>query len=162
MLYLFRVDERLVSHCRCRSAPIALPRQAECPWCGCGWLFTCLNCGKAFTFAIAKQTRVTLEEYAQRDLGKDVSSSELVAWTRYMRQLLRDIGVDRTYVYFDGRVVDASASEVTFRGIYARHSLGCVPQTEALRDKSVVSDLLRNPDYWNHYRIAERPAGRTR
>ena len=47
---------------------IAAPVQMESPWNGEGWLFTCLNCRKNFTFARAVEVEESMEELAALDL----------------------------------------------------------------------------------------------
>ncbi len=68
-LYLVKADDRLHSTCRCAQGLAGFPIQADCPWCGCGWLFTCTRCGKPFTFARAEWIPVDLEAIARLNLG---------------------------------------------------------------------------------------------
>ena len=39
-IYLEKDNDQLVSFCSCEPAYITYPPQLDCPWCGCGWLFT--------------------------------------------------------------------------------------------------------------------------
>jgi hypothetical protein len=68
LIYLQKDNDDLVSHCRCREAFISYPPQMDCPWCGCGWLFSCIKCRKAFTFARAVEVNDSWEELACRDI----------------------------------------------------------------------------------------------
>jgi hypothetical protein len=69
-LYLAKANDDLVSHCRCArpDALISSPCQMDCPWCGCGWLFICSRCRKAFTFAQAVEVNETWEQTADRTI----------------------------------------------------------------------------------------------
>src|SRR6266566_1407987 len=62
MIYLRKANDNLVSHCKCDEAYISAPSQMDCPWCGCGWLFTCSHCRKAFTFAEAVEGDFALDQ----------------------------------------------------------------------------------------------------
>jgi hypothetical protein len=48
---LKKANGDLVSFCRWGDVHITYPPQLSCPWCGCVWLFACIACRKAFTFA---------------------------------------------------------------------------------------------------------------
>jgi hypothetical protein len=69
-LYLQKANDDFVSHCRCHrgDALISSPAQMDCPWCGCGWLFTCGVCRKAFAFAEGVEINESWEETAERDV----------------------------------------------------------------------------------------------
>jgi hypothetical protein len=67
-IYLKKANDELVSHCRCAEALITFPPQMDCPWCGCGWLFTCIECRRAFAFAEGIVVDELWEETAARDL----------------------------------------------------------------------------------------------
>lgn len=43
-IYLIKDNDDLCSHCACETAYITFPPQMDCPWCGCGWLFSCTAC----------------------------------------------------------------------------------------------------------------------
>src|SRR5262249_18861030 len=59
-VYLRKANNDLVSHCACAQADalVTAPSQMDCPWCGCGWLFICSRCRKAFTFAERAHARL--------------------------------------------------------------------------------------------------------
>jgi len=158
-IYLQKDNDELVSHCRCKSALITFPPQMDCPWCGCGWLFTCIHCRKAFTFARGVEIAETWEETARRDLvgrrGPEPSTEDVDRWVEAMEELLKDVRVGRQYVAFDGWMIDTADTEVRIKGWHARHELDFVPQVKALRDASVLRDILGNPRYWGE-RALER------
>jgi len=156
MIYLRKANDDLISHCRCAEAYIAAPRQMDCPWCGCGWLFPCSVCRKSFTFAEAVEVDFTLEEMARRDIqgneqsNKEPSKDRIQEWVEFMELILRGIEVGRRYVYFDTYVIPTDADGVQLEGLHSKHDLAVVPQVEALRDRSIVEGLLCNPDYWRN------------
>src|SRR5438046_1427339 len=97
MIYLRKANSDLIVHCKCGSGYISAPGQMDCPWCGCGWLFTCIDCRKAFTFAEAVEVDFTLEEMAQRDRtpfarsGTELPAREISDWVEFMRFFLREV-----------------------------------------------------------------------
>ena len=46
IVYLKKASNELISHCGCEESRISYPAQMDCPWCGCGWLFSCITCRK--------------------------------------------------------------------------------------------------------------------
>jgi hypothetical protein len=77
-VYLCKDNDDLISHCTCREALVAPPGQADCPWCGCGWLFSCLSCRKAFTFARAVPGQKDLEMIVREHLCRLVHTWDIV------------------------------------------------------------------------------------
>jgi hypothetical protein len=153
-LYLRKANDELISHCRCspNDALIGAPGQLDCPWCGCGWLFVCRSCRKAFTFAEAVEIEEPWEETATRCLrgfwGRDPEPGEVEQWIGCMQILLKDIRPGNRYVYFDGWIVPTKADGITVEGWHSRHDLAVVPQVEALRDRRIIPELLAAPGYW--------------
>jgi hypothetical protein len=158
-IYLAKANNDVVSHCQCAEALITYPPQLDCPWCGCGWLFTCIECRKAFTFAKGVIVEESWEQTAMRDLRTwqedDGSVSpwapeggEVAKWIEVMKDLLSEVRVGEQYVCLDGLIIPTNATSVRFEGWHSRHDLPFVPQVQALRDRSVVSSLLSNPEYW--------------
>lgn len=151
-IYLLKDNDDLVSHCECERAYITFPPQLDCPWCGCGWLFTCIDCRKAFTFARAVNVEESLNELAIRDLEgrwhKPPSDEDIEQWVAAMEQLLANVEVQEQYVCFDGLFLPTSLGAVRFQGWHASHDLEFVPQVAALDDYFVREDILTNVDYW--------------
>jgi hypothetical protein len=160
-IYLAKANNKLVSHCRCAEALITFPPQMDCPWCGCGWLFTCIVCGKAFTFAKGVAVSEPWEETAKRDLRnrwrKEPTLDQVSEWVDFMKELLSDVRVGEEYVCLDGMIIPTTATSVRFEGWHSRHNLAFVPQVIALKDPSVMRSLLGAPSYWE--RTAVEPAG---
>lgn len=153
-LYLRKANDDFISHCRCdkTDALISSPGQMDCPWCGCGWLFICSRCGKAFTFAEAVHVDESWEESAKRRVRfffkREPEPGEAKEWGEFMRTLLKDIRLGEEYVYLDGWVIPTTAGEVHIEGSHSRHDLEFVPQVAALDDPEVNTKLLSSPDYW--------------
>ena len=159
-VYLAKANDALVSFCSCQRAYIAYPSQLDCPWCGCGWLFACASCRMAFTFALGVEVDETWEQLARRDLvGLGIgepSSEDINGWVEAVPSMLQEVEVGRLYVWFDGMILPIDAGGVNLRGYYARHRHGFVPQMAALRDKSVVENILSNEQYWRSNAVGPR------
>ncbi len=140
IVYLARDGADLVCRCTCSFAAVAYPVQANCPWCGCGWLFTCIDCRQPFAFARGVVVDDSWEELARHDLiklgGREPSPHLVRKHAEAMRALLAGVRVGRRYVYVNGVVAPADAVAVHFTGRHAGHDLDFVPQVEALKDRS--------------------------
>jgi len=153
-IYLRKANDDLISFCMCDKAEalISEPGQMDCPWCGCGWLFTCMKCRKAFTFAEGFEVGKSWEDLADRDIRGFYEHApeprETQAWTASMKSLLQDAQVGEQYVYFDGHVIPRSAESVHFVGWNSKHELGFLPHVAALEDPEILDGLLRSVDYW--------------
>ena len=106
IIYLVKDNDDLVSHCDCEVAHITFPPQMGCPWCGCGWLFTCIECRKAFTFARGVELDTSWQGLAIRDLTnrwhEQPEAEEIEQWIAAMQELLADVQVGNRYVCLDG------------------------------------------------------------
>src|SRR6266853_1943870 len=113
-----------------------------CAGFGCGWLFVCPTCRKAFTFARAEEVALTWEELAHKDLdgkwGRQPSSKETKEWISFMKILLKDLKIGEEYVYIDGWVWPTDSTNTRFDGWHAHHELVHVPQFAALTDRSAL------------------------
>ncbi len=151
-VYLVKDSDDLVSHCHCKEAHITFPPQMGCPWCGCGWLFTCIECRKAFTFARGVEVNETWEETARRDLtnrwNAKPSKREVTSWVLAMQELLADVEVGKKYVCLDGAIIPADVDELDIEGWHSHHEFAFVPQVAALTDRSIIDNYLANREYW--------------
>lgn len=151
-IYLRKACDDVVSHCSCGDGRVTFPPQMDCPWCGCGWLFTCITCRKAFTFAEGFETDATWEELARDDISggwhHEPSDEDVSAWVDAMQQILADVEPGRRYVILDGAVIPVDSAGVEFDGLHSHHDLDSLPQVDALSDSSVIPKLLANPEYW--------------
>ena len=160
IICLTKDNDDLVCHCTCRDAAIAYPGQLACAWCGSGWLFICIDCGKTFTFARGIEIDDSWEVLARHDLigfgGKEPSPHHIQERAEAMRALLADVKVGQRYVYLDGVIIPADAASVHFTGWHARHDLDYVPQVKAVEDKAVIAEVLCNPRYWEENAVARK------
>jgi hypothetical protein len=151
-LYLVKDSDTLISYCRCKNALIGHPAQMDCPWCGCGWLFNCLECTLAFSFARAIEITEPWESLAHRNLtkifGRKPTLEQIEDWCETMQDLHADVEYGERYVNLDGYFIPADSPEIAIDGWYARHELPFVPQVEALSDTEVIDVILANPQYW--------------
>ena len=153
IVYLTKADDRLVSHCACADVLVTYPSQAACPWCGCGWLFSCMSCRKAFTFARGVEIDATWEALGHRDLtrwsGEEPDDDEMRYWVETMRGMLAAVEVGGTYVCLDGTVIPIETSRVAFEGWHSRHAFDFVPHLRALTDVRVREEVLSSRSYWH-------------
>src|SRR5437868_4230473 len=105
--YLRKANDDFVSHCKCNKvdALISSPGQMDCPWYGCGWLFVCNQCRRAFTFAEAVEVEESWEVTADRSIRgrfqRPPEPGEVEEWIGFMKILLDGIETGQKYVYFD-------------------------------------------------------------
>ncbi|MEZ0386208.1 MAG: hypothetical protein ACAI34_04010 [Verrucomicrobium sp.] len=152
--YLRRANDDLISFCTCGDGRVTFPSQMNCPWCGCGWLFTCITCGKAFTIAEGVKLDTTWEQLAAEDLKgrwKDEPVEEdIEVWIGVMKGTLADIVPGKKYVILDGNVLPVDARDVVFDGWHAHHEFETLPHAQALalNDASVLDIQLGSMEYW--------------
>jgi hypothetical protein len=151
IIYLAKENDDLCSHCSCETAYITFPPQMDCPWCGCGWLFSCITCRKAFTFARGVEVDESWDELARRDLAawhRPPTDEDVEEWIKAMKALLSKVEVGKQYICLDGYIIPTDASGVRFRGWHSEHDLDFVPQVAALDDYFVMENILSSVDYW--------------
>jgi hypothetical protein len=150
---LVKANNDLISHCAC-AAPIATTGQADCPWCGCGWLFTCVDCRKAFTFAKVALTDTSPVDLVRRDLtalglsAEEIDGDELAAEAEWMTDELDRLNVGDICVFMDGNILSVAEADIEIEGWFAKHSFDVLPQVAALSDPSVLDKTLKSLDYW--------------
>jgi hypothetical protein len=131
IIHLVKVNDDLVSHCKCEQGIVGDPGQLDCLWCGCGWLFSCSKCRKAFSFAIAVEIDKTWEELATEDLysyNKQTPDDDSVAdWIKNMKAMTEHIELGQSYVYLDGCFIPAEEENFQFTGHKTEHHLSKVP-----------------------------------
>lgn len=168
MLYLQKSNQDGVCWCSCKVNPETLAgfatipglAQGDCPWCGCGWLFSCISCRKAFTFARTTHVDKTPEDIARLDLSgfldrplEDSDTSMVISSVDTLSHLSLDDGA--AYAILDTRPVMLSRGPVRFMGLYGYHDLPELPQ---LKWKPRLLDTVYNPlattTYWRAARRA--------
>ena len=91
---LRRADDQGSGLCFCVcpvEETLAYTGQKDCPWCGCGWLWSCYRCGKAFSVAqdgagnrwcVIDEVAVPVEDAPQMtELGREALACA-AAWRR--------------------------------------------------------------------------------
>ena len=151
--FIFKANNNVLSHCTCEDEPAMSGGQADCPWCGCGWLISCSKCAKSFTFAEVRETNISLEILARREAvrrgkGDMISSDNIAKWVTSMTTLLAPFDTGQKLVYLDGRYFPVDAHNINFKGIYAEHKFSVLPHYEALDDASILESILGSPTYW--------------
>ena len=157
-VYLKKANDSVISHCKCIGALITFPPQMDCPWCGCGWLFTCVECRKAFTFAVGVALDEPLEAIGRRDLrnrGEEPSDADVRDWVAAMRELIHEVKPGELYVCIDGRIIPAGTEQIAFDGWAARHDLSRPPQVLAINDPQILRHTLSDPEYWKKRWLSE-------
>lgn len=150
--YLKKVNDDLISFCSCGDGRVTFPAQMDCPWCGCGWLFSCITCRKAFTFAEGVEIETSWPDLARDDIrnhwNEEPSEEDVDSWVEAMKEILAEVRVGEHYVIVDGLVIPVDSSELKFEGWAARHDFKELPQIRALADKAVLEERLANREYW--------------
>ena len=145
--------KHLINYCACEGLAIASAfDQWDSPWRGTGWLFTCIDCCKAFTIATVVDASESYENLAQRALRRFFVGGppvdHLVPWYVEEMKLLETLELGEQYAYFDGLAVRVKDGCVYGDGIKRPHDLPFVPQIEALEDPTIKEQILCNQWYW--------------
>ena len=151
--FLFKANNDVLSHCECEGEPAMSTGQLDCPWCGCGWLITCSKCQKAFTYAVIKETDLSMVEIGVREvesrgLTDSVTQEEIEEWAEAMSEDLDRFEVGDIVVYLDGEYLSLQATDVSFDGYYAHHDFDKLPHALALNNPDVLSDTFSDAKYW--------------
>jgi hypothetical protein len=157
--YLKKANDDLISFCTCGDGRVTFPAQISCPWCGCGWLFTCITCRKAFTFAEGVEIEGTWEEIARGDirnkLKEEPSEEDVASWIEAMKETLANVRAGQRYVIIDGSVIHVDATNIRFEGWAAHHEFSTVPQVRALTNRAILEEQLSNRGYWSSNALPE-------
>lgn len=155
--YLAKSSQDGVCHCTCKEALISSPGQLDCPWCGCGWLYTCIECRKAFTFARCLEVAASYEELARRDIQarnqrKPVSAFEIRAWIRSMEDVVSGLKPGTEYAYLDGSFCPID-EPVEFDGWHSHHFLQVLPHREYRREPAKLKGFFSRKEYWLNSKV---------
>ncbi|UEG61317.1 hypothetical protein [Stutzerimonas chloritidismutans] len=157
IIYLVKKNDELISHCNCEESLVGAPGQLDCPWCGCGWLFSCTKCRKAFTFATGVELEKTWDEIAKEDLfgysKKEPSEEEITEWIDLMKEMMEHIEPGRNYIYLDGHFIPVDQGRFEAEGWHAKHDFPEPPQVTAIADLQIIDAVLANREYWDGAKI---------
>lgn len=128
----------------------------DCPWCGCGYLFSCLSCGKAFTFARCEEVGLEAEDIVAIDYerffgdGRKCPKDKIEKYAADLRLSMSNLKLGSEYVILDTHVIEV-AERAYFTGEYGKHLLDVLPQVEHRSDKKALISALERP-YWTRAR----------
>lgn len=155
--YLKKANDKVISMCSCEDGLVSYPAQADCPWCGCGWLFTCKSCRKAFTFSECVEIESTYEKIAKEDLknllNREIINKEIEDWVFEMKTFLLSAEIGKTYIILDGKLIDSTKRRIEFEGWYAKHKLDNLPQVEAINNIEIIHERLTQQNYWKKHQL---------
>lgn len=160
MKWLQRVRDPWLSFCKCDldKDPLgglcAYPgsNQLDCPWCGCGYMFSCAVCHYAFTFSEAVELSVDPEALAIRVGGRvGLDHSVLQRRTESLCSFEQRLTLGTRYAALDGSIFSRDEPAV-FVGIHAVHDFAQAPQ---FTDKNLHESRLAAPSYWNGRRRSD-------
>lgn len=150
-----KANNDLISFCECEGA-FGTTGQLDCPWCGCGWMFACTNCNRAFTFGEVFETDITPLELGRKMEQTTTEPDDEVALS-YVGWLEDEPSVrmpGETVVILDGSIHPIDARNITFDGWFARHRLEQLPQTVA-RNRDELLAILGDVRYWTDRELPE-------
>jgi hypothetical protein len=151
---LIKANDDLVSWCKCAWPAYASSGQLDCPWCGCGWLFTCASCRRAFTFAKVVYAEVPLRQIMQQERSSyhnqpvALDDSEVISRTEWLEFELELLPVGTICAYLDGKVLAVDSADIRFNGWFAHHELDSVPQWSVRGSRAGIEALLGDKAYW--------------
>lgn len=157
IIYLTKKNDDLISHCRCEESLAGDPGQLDCPWCGCGWLFSCTKCRKAFTFAAGVEIDKSWNEIAREDLfgysKKEPSEKEVAEWIDFMKGMMAHVEVGRDYIYLDGYFIPTDEGPFEAEGWHSKHNFSEPPQVTAMDHPEIIGTILSKREYWDEAKI---------
>ncbi len=150
-LHLERASSEGICFCKCKRALVAVPDQLDCPWCGCGWLFMCVFCGKAFTYAKAVPVNTPLAEIVERDLvgrGWEKDRTMTREGVTYMKWMLEQVQEGVQYGFLDGLLVPMGLRNIKLDGRSAVHRIKILPHERELKTPGSLMKELSRVSYW--------------
>jgi len=142
-------NDDLCSHCSCDPAYITFPPQMDCPWCGCGWLFTCTRCRKAFTFARGVEVDESWQQLPSAIWsvgGRYAGGQDLRDWIAAMQELWPTWRSASSTSPRRSDYPDRCQGR-PFRGWHSSTTSTSCLRSPRWTIYSVVENILSNPDY---------------
>lgn len=150
--YLSKANDDVLSHCACTETLAAGPAQVDCPWCGCGWLITCIQCRKAFTFARVVDVDRTYGDIAREDFAArgdtTIEEEDVEHAAQWMADAMADLVVGDIVVYLDGSYLPLDTENFAYDGWFAQHDFDRLPHAVALEQPTALRDTLGEKQYW--------------
>jgi predicted RNA-binding Zn-ribbon protein involved in translation (DUF1610 family) len=156
--YITKANNDVLSHCQCDNEIAAGPSQLDCPWCGCGWLISCMKCRKAFTFGRVvdvdrSYADIVREDFANR--GETVGEDEIEHGAEWMAGAMADLTVGDTVVYLDGSYLPVSTTNFAYDGWHAQHDFDRLPHAIALEQPNALRETLGDKAYWDERELVD-------
>jgi hypothetical protein len=159
--FFFKANDDVLSHCTCVDPPAMSTGQLDCPWCGCGWLIPCAECGRSFTFAVVRETDTPLIEFARREaerrgIGDHVTEEDMQEWAQGMAETLDVFDEGDIVVYLDGGYWTVDSTQIEFEGYFASHKFDVLPHAVALTNPPHLRRVLGDSKYWFDRELPDR------
>ena len=157
--YLVKANDDVLSFCKCAEGLAAGPAQADCPWCGCGWMICCIKCGKAFIFGRVVNIDRTYLDIAREDFvarGLDARDEGVPSFAQWMAEALADFAIGDIVVYLDGAYLRLDAIDFAYDGWFAQHEFERLPHAVALEEPAALDGTLGDKQYWLERELADR------
>jgi hypothetical protein len=149
--WLAKANDDVLSHCHCVHPIAAGPGQLDCPWCGCGWLISCVQCNKVFTFAEVVDVDRTYRDLCVADFrskGFEFDEADVAHAAAWMADAVAPLALGEIVVYLDGVYFPLDERDVMFAGVFAAHDLPRLPHAEAVAAPALLVETLGNARYW--------------
>ena len=158
---LEKANDDLISFCKCEEGAYASECQADCPWCGCGWLFTCVRCGMSFAFAKVIETEVSPQQVVQLEYSRRferefaLDDDDVVEKAVWLNHEIMNLPRGTLCVFVDGKILPLNRINMEFDGRFAHHKFGILPQLAAHGSRSAIMKHLGNIHYWLERELQE-------
>ncbi len=157
--FLIKANDDVLSFCDCGNGYAAFPGQLGCPWCGCGWLFSCAECRRAYTFAKVVLVTEPWEDLARADLkartDEEPGDDAIREWIEFMQGALEPLELGQICVYLDGSVIPVDKKNVAFDGWFATHDLSELPHAAAMAEPALLDRMLGDVSYWEERELPD-------
>lgn len=149
--FITKANDDVLSRCTCTGVIAAGPAQLDCPWCGCGWLISCMNCRKAFTFARVIDFPGSYRDIVREDFqrrGEDVTEDDITRGALWMEEAFSNLKIGDIVVWLDGAYMPLDTANFAYDGWHAQHDFDRLPHAVALEQPGALQQTLGNQAYW--------------
>jgi predicted ABC-type ATPase len=157
--HLIKAYKKGICHCKCKLAFASIESQLSCPWCGCGWLFTCTRCGLAFTYAkvvdLPDDYRAVAGQLLVRRFGQVMDAELIEEASEDLKRRIEGFDVGDRVVYLDGHHLKLSSEPVAIYGRHSEHHFDVSPHWQELRVAGRLKRELSDPRYWQRTKLPE-------
>jgi hypothetical protein len=158
---LIKENDDLLSFCRCEETTFAVSGQQDCPWCGCGFMFSCLSGRKGFIFAKVVESTTSFLEIMQRNaevfgITASLDDADLIEEADFWRTKVEQLNVGQVCVILDETIVGIESRNISFDGSYAHHEFDVIPHVSANGSQKALLSILGKAGYWTSRELEER------